>query len=277
MFMSDTSLICVFYNPSKECLSKWKAFSDEFKECIFVDNSSTDNSQIGLPNYIFLGSNLGIAKAQNIGINRAKQLGVEYIVFFDQDSSVNINLIYGLKSEFESLKSKGINVGAIGPSLIEENTGERYKGSNSGSIYPKKVNTLISSGTLMQLSTLDDVGGLNERLFIDLVDHEWCWRANSKGYQLFMSSQNILRHQVGKRTVHLGKFPIIISASIRYYYQYRNTIWLFKCKYAPTKWKRKALIRKTIEMIILPFVVNHPIKIIKNIFNGILDGIFKKL
>ena len=275
--MEELVLICVLYNPSQECIDKWRSYTEWMPNCIFVDNSVLKSNQYNLPYYISLQSNLGITKAQNIGIEESKRLGFKYICFFDQDSKITPELVDGLLNEYKSLKFSGIKIGAIGPSLQEISTGKLYKGSESCSDNPKEVGTLISSGTLTEESVLDEVGLLNDRLFIDLVDHEWCWRAKSKGYKLFMSSKNILQHQVGKKTIKFLGYPILISAPFRYYYQYRNTIWLIKCNYAPSAWKWKAFVRKSIEISIIPFYTGDFILTLKNILKGIISGIKQKL
>ena len=77
--MEELVLICVLYNPSQECIDKWRSYTEWMPNCIFVDNSVLKSNQYNLPNYISLQSNLGIAKAQNIGIEESKRLGFKYI------------------------------------------------------------------------------------------------------------------------------------------------------------------------------------------------------
>lgn len=277
--MYDIAIICVLYNPNQQCISKWLRYTRSLVfNYIFIDNSSHSikDERTQLPNYLGLGKNYGVAAAQNMGINIAKKLGVKYIIFFDQDSIIPKNLIESLKQQYSLLKDNGIKIGAIGPSLIEINTGHKYKGTEVLDTSMKEVNSLISSGTFTECNVLDDVGYLNSKLFIDLVDTEWCWRAVAKGYKLFMSS-NILPHQVGKKTKFFLGFPIIISSPIRYYYQFRNSIWMIKCNYVPIKWKYKTIIRKIIECLYLPFNSNSFTNSIKYISKGIIIGIFKKL
>ena len=40
-----------------------------------------------------------------------------------------------------------------------------------------EVNELMSSTSLIPIEMFSKVGLLEETLFIDGVDHEWCWRA----------------------------------------------------------------------------------------------------
>ena len=273
----DIYLICVLYNPSDKCINKWKRFAEEFKNCIFVDNSNFDSNAKDLPNYMPLGENRGIAHAQNLGIKKVKALGGKYLIFFDQDSEVSTGLILSLLNEYKHLEAEGNKIAAIGPALIEINSGKLYKGCTPACNHPQEADSLISSGTLTTISVIDDVGLFNDKLFIDLVDHEWCWRAKSKGYHLFMSGNSLLPHQVGKQTINFLGFPIIISSPFRYYFQFRNTIWLMKCNYAPKEWKRKIIVRKLIEMLVVPFRTGDFTLSIKHISKGIKDGLFEHL
>ncbi len=275
--MEELVLICVLYNPTQECINKWLSFNQCMPNCIFIDNSDQKNNYYGLQNYISLQSNLGIAKAQNRGIEKAKELGYKYVCFFDQDSNIPSDLVVSLFNEYRLLKLSGIKIGGLGPSLREINTGKLYKGFETHSDNPKEVSCLISSGTLTDMSVIDDVGFFSDELFIDLVDHEWCWRAKSKGYKLFISSKNILQHQVGRKTINFLGYPILISAPFRYYYQYRNTLWLIKCDYVPNIWKYKVLVRRFIEFFIIPFYTGDFSLTIKNIFKGIIAGLKYKL
>lgn len=273
--MSEVAVICVLYKPTKDNLDNWSRLTEEFKDCIFIDNSSEEflNTQKrSLSNYIDLGENKGIAYAQNVGIRKAKELGYKYVIFFDQDSIVNPKIILDLKQEYDDIKANDNKIAAIGPSLIEINTGVHYKGSNIESNIPQQVESIVSSGMLTEIDVLEAVGFMNEELFIDLVDQEWCWRALQKGYPVYGSGKTFMQHQVGRKKISFFGFPIIISAPIRYYYQYRNTIWLLKCPYAPKHWKKSVRIRRFIEILIVPFKTGSIFATYKHILRGIKDG-----
>lgn len=56
---------------------------------------------------------------------------------------------------------------------------------------------LISSGSLIPVDALVEVGMNNSSLFIDLVDFEWCYRAKYAGYHVLMTSNVTMKHNVG--------------------------------------------------------------------------------
>lgn len=277
--MNDTYLIIVLYNPAEECKLYWRKKSDEIGNCIFVDNSSDPDKVFfgSFSDYIPLYENKGIAAAQNIGIKRAKDKNAVCVIFFDQDSNISKKLCLQLCNEFKDLNNHGKKVGAVGPSLINIETGKTYKGSDIIDGPPVETDTIISSGTITSLDVLDRVGFMNERLFIDLVDHEWCWRARSKGYAIYRSTQAVLKHHVGGKTNYLLGYPIIVSAPKRYYFQYRNTFWLAKTLLPPVMWKKRVAIRRLVEFVCVPFMSDKPFKTWLYMIKGIKCGISENL
>lgn len=248
--------------------------------CIFVDNTPEKvNHAAALPDgiYIPLHANKGIATAQNIGIAKAREIGAEFVLFFDQDSRFDESLVATLQKEFTELQQKGIRVGAIGPLIFDIGRGELYKGNVAGTAQPQVAHSLISSGTLTSIAVLDAVGGMKDKLFIDLVDHEWSWRVLQHGYQLFQSGRAILPHQVGRKTIKMLGVPFLISSPSRYYFQYRNFLWLCKVSYAPRSWKYKVFIRKIFELLVLPWYTASPLQTLKYMMKGIHDGMLENL
>lgn len=278
--MDDTYLIIVLYNPTEECKLYWREKSDEIGNCIFVDNSSNPDEVFfsSFSDYIPLYENKGIAAAQNIGIKRAKDKNAVCVIFFDQDSKISKKLCLQLREEFKNLIIReGIRCGALGPSVINIETGEKYKGSEIIDGTPVETSTIISSGTITSLDVLDRVGLMNERLFIDLVDHEWCWRAKNKGYAIFRSTRAVLKHHVGLNTKYLFGNYMIVSAPERYYYQYRNTLWLLKTSLPPIVWKKRIARFRLLVFFAIPFMSDKPFKTWLYMIKGIKSGISENL
>jgi len=46
---------------------------------------------------------------------------------------------------------------------------------------------------------------MNEDLFIDWVDFEWCWRARKKGYKIIGNANVVITHQLGDAAVTIGR------------------------------------------------------------------------
>ena len=189
-------VIIVFYNPSEDCLRHTITVANTFST-IVIDNS--DKRLIGdeLPfRYICNYSNVGIAKAQNIGIVKAKQMGATHVLFLDQDSKIDNDSIELLITEFNEVRRIDQTCVAIGPLIVNKDTGVPYKNTLHGE-ERMKVSTIISSGMLADINAFDAVGLMEEQLFIDVVDHEWCWRCVSKGFSIYLTSKVTLPHMVG--------------------------------------------------------------------------------
>lgn len=200
--------------------------------------------------YRVLAANVGIAAAQNSGIVAAAAAGAEYVLFLDQDSKPEEEMVARLLQAIEVLSEGGTRVGCVGPQL-------RLPGSRELSLFPKagwgglvaasctrnvraiECDYLISSGTLVPTAVFDEVGNLEEALFIDKVDTEWCYRARSKGFRIFGVCGAVLEHDLGleRHRIWLGRWRHVPRHSpLRYYYIFRNTVLLSRRTYVPVSW-----------------------------------------
>lgn len=224
--------------------------------------------------YTALGDNYGIAAAQNIGIKQALSDGCQYVVFFDQDSVFDSDYIRSLLIEYKRINLLYPYLAILGPSVLNKDTGLPYKVENSDiQLDCRKLSFVISSGAMVKASVFSEVGLMEESLFIDCVDFEWCWRAISKGYICCGTLRVTMNHKVGNVDSSFFGYPIIVSAPIRYYYQYRNYLWLFRRKYVPTKWKMTSGVRKIHGLLWLPFTPGNKRQILKYMLRGISDGL----
>lgn len=280
--MTTVGVVVVLYNPKESQLMQLNSILEQQTtsvelQLILVDNSTNVNSVADSSrlSYISNGGNRGIAYAQNVGIKRAKELGCRLICFFDQDSEYGVGYIERMVVEYDKIKAKNPSIATLGPLVVDKETNEVYKTKIDGGDSYSPVDTIISSGSLVEVSTFDVVGDMEEQLFIDLVDHEWCWRAQHFGYTCYQTTQVVLNHKVGNYNRTILGFPVIISAPARYYYKFRNFIWLFKRSYVPSNWKIKGLIRKIAELVCVPFIAGD-ISIWRYIFSGIKDGLTRR-
>lgn len=81
---------------------------------------------------------------------------------------------------------------------------------------------VISLGSCVTLQRIKEVGLNDDSLFVDYVDHKWCWRALSKGFVNGITPRVTLTHYVGQQEYRLFNQLVIIWSPIRYYYQIRN-------------------------------------------------------
>lgn len=276
------AIIIVLYNPSNEDKQNILNIST-FSEGIIVDNSpkpSFNTQNVNSLFYCWLKENKGIAYAQNYGINHIIKEGkYSYIMFLDQDSRINKNYIYGMALEYQHLSTIKKNLALLGPLVINQDNQKEYKSLAKSNLADENgfitKRNIISSGSCISCNLIEKIGMPNAKLFIDYVDSEWCWRANQLGYICGQTSKFRLLHHIGIKTIKIGNMQDIISSPTRYYYQYRNYLWLLRIRYVPKMWKIKNAIRLICRPFYLPIYSKSINTCYKHMFKGIFDGITK--
>lgn len=282
MNINRIGVVIIVFHPNARLLeSKLKKLGNDVA-VVVVDNTPNETINIEQANitYIPLYENTGIANAQNVGIGNLLERGCTHVVFFDQDSDFTEIYVRSIVDEYERISTVRKNLFLLGPTVINKTNGEEYrsvihsdKKAAQGFIEKREI---ISSGSCVSVDKLNQVGVMDARLFIDYVDFEHCWRANSKGYVCGITQNVTLPHKVGNNELHFPHgYRVIISAPFRYYYQYRNWLWLCRKGYVPRQWKINTCIKFMSRIIYFPFVVNEWKAIEKNMFKGIHDGLFK--
>lgn len=282
MNINRIGVVIIVFHPNARLLeSKLKKLGNDVA-VVVVDNTPNETINIEQTNitYIPLRENTGIANAQNVGIGNILDRGCTHVVFFDQDSDFTEKYVRSIVDEYERISTVRKNLFLLGPTVINKTNGEEYrsvihtdKKDDQGFVEKREI---ISSGSCVSVDKLNQVGVMDTRLFIDYVDFEHCWRANSKGYVCGITWNVTLSHKVGSRELHFPHgYRVIISAPFRYYYQYRNWLWLCRKGYVPRQWKINTCIKFMSRIIYFPFVVNEWKAIEKNMFKGIHDGLFK--
>lgn len=228
--------------------------------------------------YKKMDGNIGIAAAQNYGIKYAIENNYKYLYYLDQDSISPKNIISELKSKYEYLKAKNYNIGAVGPKPFNRGENKDYNGSIKKGVKIEnnilEVTELISSASFIEVSTFKEVGMMEEKLFIDGVDHEWCWRGRFYHKKRFFIAENIkLSHQLGEGDRRFLWKKVAIPTPFRTYYQYRNYFILLKRNYVPLYWKMSNGIKYSIKLFYFPLCISPRISYLKRIFKGIKDGI----
>ena len=284
--------IVVLYNPDFSVTSKaLESLMRQVDRICVVDNSSSDHSgelkQYQNIEYIPLGKNAGIAAAQNVGIAYFIQQKYDFVAFSDQDSIAPEGVIGKLHDAYVALQNYGYKVGITGTRAINRQTGKPYppKSKEFAVISRRAVGyasdltesySVRSSISLISTISLVELGGFDESLFIDGVDHEWCWRAWHRAQlRSFIVEDALISHQLGEGDKKLASKEIAIASPFRVYYQFRNYLWLCRRDYVPSFWKKKHLMKYAVKFFYFPLCVSPRMKYAKNIVRGIYDGLFK--
>lgn len=248
---------------------------------VLVDNSP-HVSLFSLPSschYIHFPRNLGIAAAQNAGL---KHLFSDYAIhgiLLDQDSHFTIAMAKALLSQFNSLK-QSYKIAALGPSIYCQFRNEVVVGKlQNGQLISKQVKQvkqIIASGMLLSKTAFDEIGEKESALFIDGVDHEWCWRAGELGFSVFQSLSVKMPHRQGDDRIKVCGLTFKQGAPIRLYYQMRNLLLLSRRDYVPFYWKCRHLLAIPLRYLVNRFYFQHGKERGRFIVKGLCDGMRAK-
>lgn len=275
--------VVVTYNPNlKDLGDSLKALSKQVQKVLVVNNSSFSIAEaVGLGDemiVIELKFNFGIAYAQNLGMKKAFELGAEFVLQMDQDSIPDSGMVYNLLACYNDLVNDGVRVGLVGVQDFDKFTQEvNMTRANSGTPIPGTpyfiVSETLSSGSLIHKKVFEEVGGMEDRLFIDAVDSEYCWRLQKAGYLVIRNSKALLGHRLGDgcRTV-FGTLTVRIDAPFRHYYQFRNVLLLQTRSYVPFKWRVINLAKLLFKLFFYPFAFRDGKQRIKFMLLGIVDA-----
>lgn len=189
----------------------------------------------------------GIAGGLNHGINHAQKLGCKWITLLDQDSRIPSDQICRL---LEPWQASALNHHlVVGPSIWDEQRQIRHGRWQASNTAFEETRLLISSGTTFRSSDWALLGSLHEDLFIDFVDHAWCFRAQARGFQLLQHSEVILRQQFGVEHPNrlCRRLGLQLYSPERHFYGLRNLRWLCLQPYIPLDLKIKELTKMLIK------------------------------
>jgi len=244
--------VVVTYQPALEVLKQLlDALVPQVTSVVCVDNGShsdltawNSKRDIRAVEMIRLGENRGIAAAQNVGIEWARNRGAGFVLLMDQDSIPASDMVEKLVSAI----SKQASLATAGPRYLDERQDNpppfiRIRGlrlvrctcSTGESVVP--VDYLISSGCLIPMPVLDMVGGMRDDLFIDYVDIEWGLRARHHGFQNYGVCSAHMQHSLGDHPIKFFGKNIPLHSPLRHYYHFRNAVLLYKEPWVPLNWK----------------------------------------
>lgn len=212
------------------------------------------------------GNNKGIAIALNQIAEFASENGAEWVLTLDQDSEPQPGLIKAYEKQLPELT----NAGMLTCVIEDRNTHKRTQTTGSSCA----VNNCITSGSYLNLKAWKEVGGFDEKMFIDYVDFDMCQMLHEAGYGIYRINHYGLYHEVGRSKVvrFIGREEICYGHSaFREYYCVRNHIYYARKhqKYL-NKWKEYIRVLKHILIVII--YGNDKFCKVKKMLKGIVDA-----
>lgn len=223
--------VLVSYHPSVDVLRNARLLLRQVDYLVVVDNTQgvsgpgilCDLESLETCTVIRNKQNVGIAAALNIGIGYAISRGISWIIMFDQDSQVGDGYVEAMLSTWYGA-AKRCQAGIVCP---------RYRDARLGCFLPTHrsasgdVVACMTSGSMIRAETFQSYGPMDERLFIDYVDLDYCLRLRAAGLKIIESDKAILVHSLGSITQHqlLWKtFSTTNHSAKRRYYITRNRL-----------------------------------------------------
>jgi rhamnosyltransferase len=249
---SDIVAVVVSYQPDLHVLTSLiNIIATQVTKIIVVDNGSdtnisewNDKRENDAVELILLNENRGIAAAQNIGIQWARDKNAGFVLLMDQDSLPAHDMVLQLA---QALSTQAMPA-AAGPRYLDKRQNnpppflqiqglslKRCTCSTEDTV--TSVDYLIASGCLIPMHVLNKVGGMREDLFIDYVDIEWGLRAKHHGYQSIGVCAAHMEHNLGDNPIKFFKRNIPLHSALRHYYHFRNAVLLYKDARIPLNWK----------------------------------------
>ncbi|SMG16178.1 glycosyltransferase [Agreia pratensis] len=204
----------------------------------FDDSSHADFSDLGeRVEYIPSGGNIGIAEAQNRGVRRAIELGADFVLFLDDDSSFPDGGVETMLRDLAAERHTSPDTVGIGPKVVDERSGQVLARVWNGSrIRPgviaetTEVAFLVSSGALIDVDAFARFGMFRSDYFIDHVDQEWGLRVGLSGGRLVITPNVTMFHKLGDEPTlsRSGNVRYVHNSPTRDYYLTRNAIFFMR-------------------------------------------------
>jgi rhamnosyltransferase len=159
----------------------------------------------------------------------ARALGYAWVLLLDQDSVPDAGMVESLIGTVASFPEPG-RLAVIGAGFRDVHQPEVRRAAPAEPTAWEEVESVITSGSLMHLATLEAIGPFREEFFIDYVDSEYCFRARAKGYRVIKTRKPLMSHAIGASTRHavlgIQKWTSNHSPDRRYYMARNDTIML---------------------------------------------------
>jgi hypothetical protein len=256
----DISVVIVGWNAKhylELCLNSLaEAPPSRSTEVIVVDNASSDGSsemiKAKFPNVTVIRSeeNLGFSRGNNLGIQQCQG---RYIALVNPD----VIVFPGCLDALANFLDQNPKVGNVGPRVLNPDmtlqstcrraptlwnnacmaTGlaARFKGSRwfagEHMFYfshdrTLPVDVLVGCFSMIRRDTFDEVGLLDENLFMYGDDVDWCRRCRNAGWQVVFYPGAQAIHDKGKTTAaYPVRFAVAQQKSVLYYWRKHHGFW----------------------------------------------------
>lgn len=271
----------VIYNPDEEVTKRISSYAGETERVFVVDNSDTPNEELLTKiravssniEIIPMHGNMGIAAALNAGLNAASEQGYDYLLTMDDDSYFTGDTLSRYIEKAEAIFTQEDKVIQVGI----HNSGDK---DDDLVVNNENPDWLITSGSIMDVTESIAIGGFLEKLFIDEVDREFCYRAVDKGFKMRRVLDLTMQHNLGApiKGKILGKsYEAMGHSKVRKYYIFRNCTYVMQEFPRVRKEYKKYLLKMKIKTLLAEDNKLEKLKYMRMGKRDALKGKFGKL
>lgn len=124
--------------------------------------------------YLTAGKNVGLGFSLSTLCATAYAHGYQRLLFLDQDTGISAQTLAFIEAFPQTLPA----------SIQEQYAALVFSGHPAAEHSVQEVRFAISSGSLFNLTALQQIGWHNENYFVDCVDYEFCVRARRYGFKI---------------------------------------------------------------------------------------------
>lgn len=224
--------VIVSYNCTEIIKENVASLFGQTGEILVIDNGSGEDSLkilndlriSGFCKTMLCDCNEGIPVRLNQALEYAVNKGYELLLTMDQDTVLDKAAVSMLLEVLNIDNS----VVSVGPRRGNKRLNEKY--------YYKDY--LITSGNLVKISAIKEVGGFKKALFVDMIDIDISLSLRKHGYKLAIANEAQMKHKVGEieeRTILGMRYRYLSHSPDRFFFIYRNTIIINRLYYKDFK------------------------------------------
>lgn len=213
---NNIAAIVVCYHPESELLrTNVGAFAGDVERVLVWRNSADDlgwlKEEFGNVEFMGDGENAFIARPLNEALRYCANKGYKWLLTMDQDS---------VFEDFAAFKKDILNREESDVAVYAPNVNNLYCDCDD-----HKAETVITSGSVIDVEKALETGGFKEKYEIYWVDGEYCYRARKSGYKIIVTGRHHLKQQFGRQTRTLFGFETSNYSAPIYYRLIRNMLW----------------------------------------------------
>lgn len=283
---ANVCAVVVTYYPDDGFAARLEQVLPQVGKIVVIDNTplGTGSMEVraemqGLPDTELIENqvNKGIAEALNQGLAFAAKNGFDWLLTLDQDTQCQQDMVKTLTRLSELCQPRPL---VIGSNYFDPQTNRTKVPIGQSADDFLKQKTVITSGSLIDVSLALSIGGFRADYFIDQVDHEFCLRARAHSYTVIISRKPLMTHSVGlSGGVRLPFFGVLPNhPPVRKYYIARNTVVTVATYWRKEPaWCLRRLTRLFLGLIEMALLEEHRVTKVRAFAGGVVDGLSDRM